>query len=99
MQSLEKERNEIKAKQLNSTNVKSDKQKLKFYTGFTHPELFDICFNFVTEEQMIEVEDYKVPLVEQFLLVLVRLRLGLTEQHIAYTFSMSKITVSRIFHR
>ena len=48
---------------------------------------------------MIEVEDYKVPLVEQLLLVLVRLPLGLTEQHIAYTFSMSKITVSRIFHR
>ena len=53
MQSLEKELNEIKTKQLNSTNVKSDKQKLKFYTGFTHPELFDICFNFVTEGQMI----------------------------------------------
>ena len=42
MQSLEKERNEIKAKQLNSTKVKSDKQKLKFYTWFKHPELFDI---------------------------------------------------------
>ena len=36
VQSLQKELNEIKAKQLNSTNVKSDKQKLKFYMQGSH---------------------------------------------------------------
>ena len=100
---LEKEPSYFKANQLNSKNVKANRQKLKFYTGFIHPDLFDICFDFVTEGQVAEEDDYRLPLVEQFLLVLVRLRLGLTEQHISYSFSahetISTATVSRIFHR
>ena len=56
--SLEKELKNLKANQLSSNDVKADKQKLKFYTGFIHPELFDICFDFITDGQMMEETDY-----------------------------------------
>ena len=73
--------------------MKADKQKLKFYTGFIHPELFDICFDFITDGQMMEETDYhQLPFVEQSLLILVRLRLGLTEQHLAYSFLANETT-------
>jgi len=96
---LEKELKECKKKEINASNIKSDKQKLKYYTGFVNAELFDICFDFITYGQFTEEEAYKLPLTGQFLLVLMRLRLGLTEQNLAYTFSISKMTVSRIFLR
>ena len=100
---LKKELSNFKANQPNSKNVKANKQKLKIHTGFIHPDLFDTCFNFSTEGQVVEEDDYRLPLVEQFLLVLVRLRLGLTDQHISYSFSareaISTVTVFRIFHR
>ena len=45
---------------------KLDNKKLEFYTGFTSPELFEICFDYVSKEQMIEGNDYKLPLFKQF---------------------------------
>jgi hypothetical protein len=33
--------------EINASNIKKDKAKLKFFTGFIHPDLFDICFDFV----------------------------------------------------
>ena len=56
--SLEKELKNLKANQLSSKDVKADKQKLKFYTGFIDTELFDICFDFITNGQMMKETDY-----------------------------------------
>ena len=53
-------------KELNFNNVKLDNKKLKFYTGFTSPQLFDIYFDCVSKGQMIEEDEYKLPLSEQF---------------------------------
>ena len=58
--SLEKELKNMKTNQLSSNNVKADRQKLKFYTSFIHPEVFDICFDFITDGQMTEETDYKL---------------------------------------
>lgn len=70
---LEKELSYFKANQLNLKKAsKANKYKLKFYTGLIHPDLFDICFDFVTVGQVVEEDDYR--LVQQCLLVLVRLR-------------------------
>ena len=79
---IQKPLKDFEAHQLISENVKADKQKLKFYTGFIHPDLFNICFEFITDGQLVDEIESKLPLIEQFLLVLVKLRLCLTDQHL-----------------
>ena len=78
-------------------NVINNKRKLKYFTGFADAELFWICFNFVTYGQMSVDKRYALSLEEQFLLVLVRLKLGITIELLAYMFGISDSTVGSIF--
>jgi len=63
----------LKEKELTSQTVKSNKQKLKSLTGFINAELFDMCLNFITHGQLIEENSFKLPLSEQYMLVMIRL--------------------------
>lgn len=89
--------NTANLKQVNVENVKKDISKLKFFTGFTRTELFDICFNFITYKQITSHANSVLDLENEFLLVIMRLRLGLSKQLLAYIFSINVSTVSRIF--
>ena len=84
-------------RELNAKNVKRNQSKLKFYTGFTNTELFDCCFDFVAKGQFTQHSQAALCLEDQFLLVLIRLRLGLSEKLLSFLFSVNISTVSRIF--
>ena len=78
-------------------SVINNKRKLKYFTGFVDAELFWICFNYVTYGQMSVDKRHALSLEEQFLLVLVRLKLGITIELLAYMFGISDSTVGSIF--
>ena len=93
-------------------NIRDDNDKVRFYTGFSTIGLLMACFNFLGpcvsklnywhgSSQTTQVKSGKgrkriLPPLEEFFLVLVRLRLGLFEQDLAYRFGISQTTVSRI---
>ena len=103
----------LKQKQhLRLSNIQEDDEKVRFYTGFSSYAALMVCFNFLGKgssklnywgSTMFEDKTDKgrkralLPL-EEFFLVLVRLRLGLLEQDLAYRFGVSQSTVSRIIN-
>ena len=91
-------------------SIASDDSKVAFYTGFPSYDHLKIYFDFLgpAASQLIYRDSRRVldhsnkgrprslPPMEEFFLTLVRLRLGLLEQDIAYHFGISQSTVSRI---
>ena len=92
-------------------SIASDDVKVAFYTSFPSYQHLRICFDFLgpAASKLIYRDSKRVldhsnkgrprslPPIEEFFLTLVRLRLGLLEQDIAYRFCVSQSTVSRIF--
>ena len=92
-------------------SIANDDVKVLFYTGFPSYQHLKICFDFLgpATEQLMYRDSRRVfdhsnkgrprslPPMEELFLTLVRLRLGLLEQDIAYRFGVSQSTVSRIF--
>ena len=92
--------------------IKDDKGLVHFYTGFEDYEILMICFNFLgpsvqhlqywnsnkTSKDTQETRGAPRTLssLNEFFLVLCRLRLGLLEQDLAFRFQISQSTVSRI---
>ena len=90
-------------------NISHDEKIITFYTGFPSFETLKACFEYLgpavnhlsyKERNETDVSRSGRPHIllpmEEFFLVLVRLRLGLMEQDIAYRFNISQSTVSRI---
>lgn len=81
-------------------NQITDNDKMtKFYTGLKSWKLFQIIYRFVLPGIQFfsspNTSKKSLPLMEQFLLVLMRLRLNLSEQDLAYRFNISQGTVSK----
>ena len=76
---------------------------IKFYTGFPSFQLLMACFTFLEPAvSMLSYEDHvkltkgkphKLSPLNEFFLMLCRLRLGLYEQDLAYRFQISQATV------
>ena len=101
---------DLKQKQhLRLSNIQDGHEKVKFYMGFYSCAALMIFFNFLgrgssklnywgsTKFEAKTAKGRKRTL-EEFFLVLVRLRLGLFEQDLAYRFALSRCTVSRIIN-
>jgi hypothetical protein len=96
---------------LRVTQIENDDTKVSFYTGFPSYKHFKACFDFLGPAvDHLEYRDSLKVLpkskkgrprslspIDEFFLTLVRLRLGLLEQDLAYRFGISQSTVSRIF--
>ena len=89
--------------------IRNDSNKLKFYTGFSTFATLMVCFNFLgssvnklnywssgTEEKGNKGRPRILSPLNEFFLTLVHLRVGILEQDLAYRFSISQSTVSRI---
>ena len=74
-----------------------DERKLKYFTGFVDTDMFWIYFRLITQNQIFRNRNSILSLEDQFLLVLLRLRLGITEQFIAHLFHISTSTVGKYF--
>ena len=93
------------------SHIADDNKKVQFYTGFTSYNTLLVCYNFLgpavnslnywgsgnkSSKKSPGGKSRCLPPLEEFFLVLVRLRLGLFEKDLAYCFGISVSTVCRI---
>ena len=77
-------------------SFESDKKRLKFYTGLDSIHAVKAIFNLIAPA----IEDHHLSSLSkfnQFLMVLMKLRLNLTDQDLGYRFGISQCTVSKIW--
>lgn len=81
--------------------IRNNDKKTKYYTGLSSWELFQIIFQLILPaiEHCSTLTKKSISYEEQFLLVLMRLRLNLGEQDLAYRFKISVGTVSNYFRK
>ena len=78
--------------------LKADEDKLKFYTGLPSYAVFDHVVNHVSS-YVVHGENSKLAPWQCILLCLMRLRLTLTLQDLAYRFNISVATACRVFEK
>lgn len=70
--------------------------RTKFYTSLPTYMIFTILFDLLSP---LMKKSIKLSLKDELLLCLMKLRLNLTNEDLAYRFGVAKSTVSRIFHK
>ena len=93
---LQKEVQLLKDRPMSINFIRDCDKRTKFFTGFTTFFLFTTVFEFVAP-QVQKVG--KLTLMDEFLMVLMKLRLSLLNEDLSYRFGVSVSTVSRIFHK
>ena len=81
---------------LSQESMKCNEDKVQFYTGLPNYATLILIIQFVTNGLPLKG---KLSHFQQILLVLMKLRLNLEEQDLAYRFSVSQSTVSRVFRK
>ncbi|XP_051967679.1 uncharacterized protein LOC127632892 isoform X1 [Xyrauchen texanus] len=76
--------------------ILNDDKHTHFYTGLPSASVFFTLLTYLTTTCNASSTIFTLP--EQFLVVLIKLRLGLTHQDLAFRFRVSCGTVSNIFH-
>ena len=98
MQKMKKEMDDLKRKvkecQLDEDGFRDDDEKVKYYTGLCSWQLLMVVLNFVKSD--LKQRTMLSPF-QQLLLALMKMRLNLSGQDLAYRFYVSKSTVSRTF--
>ena len=111
-QSKELKKKEVKIRNeiLRLSHIKENDKKVCFYICFPSYKVLEACFLFLgssvnrlcySGQQQDKITSKRcrsraLPPLEEFFLTLVRLRLGLMEEDLAYRFGISQPTVSRI---
>ena len=80
---------------INYKSVVEDENKLYFYTGTPTVPIFDLVFDFA-ENSINQSDISKWTKQEIFIMILMRLRLGLLERDLAYRFDISQPSLSKI---
>ena len=86
--------------QITEETMKSDEKKVTYYTGLPNFNTLLVLLNFVTvSPQTLSESKCKLSIFQQIMVVLMKLRLNLEEQDLAYRFNVSQSTVSKTFHK
>jgi hypothetical protein len=87
---------ELARKEKFINRLKDNDRMTKFYTGLKSWKLFEITYKLILPgiQDLSWLTKRSLPTEEQFLLVLMRLRLNLREQDLAYRFHISQAAVS-----
>lgn len=73
-----------------------NEKKMKFYTGLPSFEVFENLFDLVQNHVDRDESSTKLTRRQEFMIVLMRLRLGLLEEDLGYRFGIAQSTISRI---
>ena len=95
---LEKERDRLSSN-VCEANLVEDDSKVLYYTGLPSYVLLKVVFDFVTVGMPSTFSDGQCSKFQQFLIVLMRLRLNLGVQDLGYRFGIHASTVSRYFRK
>ena len=94
------EKQELKSNVPWSENaLRFDEQKVKFYTGLPSFSILMIIYNFVSSEVNYGTKAHALSKFEEFIATILKLRLGLYNQDLAYRFGVHQATISRNFRR
>ena len=80
-------------------NLVNDDKKVKYYTGLPSYLLLKIVFDFVTVGLPKNYSFGACSTFQQFLITMMKLRLNVGDQDLAYSFGISQATVSRCFNK
>ena len=80
-------------------SFKDNDRKVKFYTGLPSFQILMAIFNFVSVHVKYSSKKNVLTQFEEFIATLMKLRLGLFDQDLAYRFGVHQSTISRIFNR
>ena len=79
--------------------LKSDERKVKFFTGLPSFGILMVVFNFVSSHVDYGIKPHALSKFYAFIATLMKLRLSLYDQDIAYRFGVHQTTISRNFRR
>ena len=97
---LQKEVQLLKEHPMGVGFIRDDDKRTKFCTGPTTFYIFQTVFDFVVPlVQMLQIVPGKLSLMDEFLMDMMKLRLGLLNEDLGYRFGVSSSAVSRIFHK
>ena len=80
-------------------SLENNDKKVLFYTGLPSYKVYERLFNLLQPLLSKHPSRSKCSLCNEFLLVLMKLRLGVPNQDLAYRFNISSAAVSSIFHK
>ena len=83
---------------LNEESLKNDDAKVKFYTGLTFFKTLMALIMYISAH-VVSGPRSTITRFQQFLMVLIKLRLNLPNQDIAYRFGVHQSSVSRNFRK
>ena len=97
----ERLRKAIESERLTEEGFKSySPQKIKYFTGLPSLAVFTALFNFIAPYVGDSASTQTtLPLFQQFVMVLMKLRLNLGDQYLAYQFGVHNSTISRYFKK
>ncbi len=72
---------------------------MKYYTGLPNYKTLMAVFNYVTRTLYKDVGYNSLSLFQQFIITLIKLRLNLGDQDIAYWFKVNQSTVARYIQK
>ena len=87
---------------MNFDQFRADEEKVRFYTGLPSAAVFEAVLNSLVsymDEHSVHLNRFSLQPWQALLLTLMRLRLSLTLQDLAYRFGVSESTVCRTFER
>lgn len=91
-------RESVEKMSLCETSLRNDAEKVKFYTGLPNYFVFETVM-WLLAPHMDAMKNVKLSKFQQLLLTLMRLRLDLRNQDLAYRFGVKVSTVVRTVHR
>ena len=85
--------------ELSAFSLKGNNDKVCFYTGLPNHDIFERLYQLL--EPLLSKDDRRssILLFDEFLMVLVKLHLGVPNEDLAYRFRVSTSLVSRIFQK
>ena len=76
----------------------NDDDKVKFYTGLPSYEILIKTFSFIAPHATRQFSRARLSKFQEFIMVLMKLRLNVPHQDLAYRFGVSRFVVSRVFN-
>ena len=88
-----------KSNEFSARVLKGDDKKVCFYTGLPSYDVFKGLYQLLEPLLLKDESKSYISLIDELLLVLVKLRLGVPNHDLGYRFNISSSTVGTIFHK
>ena len=92
-------KSEVETVKFGAKNLANKNARTRFYTGLPTFNLFVTLFILLKPFADTSASSRSIALIDEYFVVLVKLRLGLMNSDLAYRVNVSECSISRIFHK